>query len=495
LITHAGVELNVTRAKENPVIASNQGSAWFLANGRLVYPTHIEAGHVAIEDGRILAVGPKAERPQGAQTIDLGGLLVFPGIIDPHNHLRDFNHSHRGEIETETAAAAVGGYTTIIDMPNSDPPTISAAAFIERSRKAEAVSYVNYGLYGWAGPETIEAMPAMKDVGAVGFKVFMAESNLSTSYITRDLVNLHRILEMAARIDAKVVCHSENDSLIKHFEEKYKTTLDPDLSAYLATRPPIIEEIAVFDAIALAHWTGARLHICHVSAAESVDVIQFAKGRGRRVTCESSQAHLFLNVDDAKEMAGLAKFSPPIRTRADQERLWSGLKAGVIDMVASDHAPQTLADKVYTKDIWKVRAGSPLLDIGFALMLDAVSRGLLSYCDLARTMAERPAQVFGLFPTKGRLEAGGDADIVVVDPSAKFTVDSRKFKSKIKYSVFDGRELVGRPVMTFVLGRLVARDGEMVGHPGMGRLVRPTRETATRREVDRMAVGAQSLTC
>jgi len=467
------------------VTGSNQGSDWFLANGRLVYSTHIEAGHIALANGRIVAVGADAVRPEGAQTIDLGGLLVFPGIIDPHNHLRDFNHSHRGEIETETAAAAAGGYTTIVDMPNSDPPTISAEAFVERSRKAEKVSYVNYGLYGWAGPETIEAMPAMHEAGAVGFKVFMAESNLSTSYITRDLVNLQRILETASRIDARVVCHSENDSLIKHFEEKYKGSLDPDLSAYLATRPPIIEEIAVFDAIALAHWTGARLHICHVSAADSVDVIEFAKSRGRRVTCESSQAHLFLTVDDAKEMAGLAKFSPPIRTRSDQARLWAGLKAGIIDMVASDHAPQTLEDKISTRDIWKVRAGSPLLDIGFALMLDAVSRGVLSYCDLARTMAEQPAQVFGLFPSKGRLQVGSDADIVVVDPTAGFTVDSRKFKSKIKYSAFDGRRLVGRPVMTFVLGRLAARDGDLVGHPGMGRLVRPVREAPKRRERER----------
>jgi dihydroorotase len=457
-------------------MGSTQSSAWFLANGRLVYPTHIEAGHLAIVNGRIVAVGANATRPDGAQSIDLGGLLVFPGIIDPHNHLRDFKHSHRGEIETETAAAAVGGYTTIVDMPNSDPPTISAAAFLERSRKAQNASYVNYGLYGWAGPETIEAMPAMHEAGAVGFKVFMAESNLSTSYITRDLVNLHRILETAAQIDAKVVCHSENDSLIKHFEARYKKSLDPDLTAYLASRPPIIEEIAVFDAIALAHWTGARLHICHVSAADSVDVIEFAKERGRRVTCESSQAHLFLNVADAKEMAGLAKFSPPIRTRSDQERLWAGLKAGIIDMVASDHAPQTLDDKVSTKDIWKVRAGSPLLDIGFALMLDAASRGLLTYCDLARAMAEQPAEVFRLRPAKGRLEAGSDADVVIVDPDAEFIVDSRKFKSKIKYSVFDGRRLIGKPVMTFVLGKLAARDGELVGHPGMGRLLRPHRE-------------------
>lgn len=467
-------------------------SSFILSNAILVFPTGLKTGNVVVDEGRIVGVGPQAKGARGSPVVDLGGVLLFPGMIDPHNHFRDFRHSHRGDIESETAAAAVGGYTTVVDMPNSDPPTISAEAFYERCSKAERVSYVNYGLYGWAGPETIDAMAAMHEAGAVGFKVFMAESNLSTSYITRDLVNLQRILEKAAQLDAQVVCHSENDSLIKLYEEKYKRVLDPDLKAYLATRPPIIEEIAVFDAIALAHWTGARLHICHVSARDSHDVIEFAKAKGRRITCESSQAHLFLCIEDASHLAGLAKFSPPIRTRADQEQLWKGLRSGVIDMVASDHAPQTLDEKVGSKDIWKVRAGSPLLDIGFKLMLDAAHRGLISYWDLARVMAQRPAEIFRLHPKKGELREGADADLVVVDPKAESVVNSAHFKSKIKYSAFDGSRLVGKPIMTFVRGRLVAHDGELVARPPEGRLVRPLHVVREQEPHRRVAVGAVS---
>ena len=403
----------------------------FLANGRLVYPSHIkEKAHILVENGRIVEVGPDVSAPKGVEIIDLDGLMVFPGLIDPHVHLRDFEHSHRGDIESETAAAAVGGFTTVLDMPNSDPPTVSASSYEERCARADKTSYVNYGLYGWAGPETIDSMPQMHEAGVIGFKLFMAESNLSTSYITRDLPNLARILEVAAELDAIVAPHAESDGLIKFYEGRVRKSLPPDLNSYLASRPPLVEEIAVFEALSLARWVGARIHICHVSTGDTVDVIENAKKKYPKISCEVPQSNLCLTVEETIDFAGLAKFSPPVRTRADQKRLWDGLRSGTIDMIATDHAPQTLGDKISSNNIWEVRAGSPLLEIGFCLMLDAAHKEFLSYTDIASLMAERPARIFRLYPQKGTLLPNSDADIVVVDPDCSFSIDSKTFKSK-----------------------------------------------------------------
>lgn len=450
-----------------------ESSARVFVNARLVSPNGVEEGQIAVEGGRITHVGAAVPRPAGAEVVDLGGLLVFPGIIDAHTHLRDFNHNHREDLETGTAAAAVGGVTTVIDMPNSDPAVVTAEAFEQRCARAEEVAYVDYGLYAWAGPETLEAMPALARAGAIGFKVFMAESNLSVSYITRDLPSLARIMETATGLDALVALHAENDSLIKYLEPRAREQRPPDLYAYLASRPPMVEEIAVFDALAIARWANTRVHICHVVGADAVDVVAAAKQKSSRVSCEVPQSNLFLGVEDGVHLGGLAKFSPPLRTGTDRARLWEALRSGVIDIAASDHAPQVLEDKVGSDDIWKLRAGAPWLEIGLSMMLDAARQGRLTIMDVARVMCERPARLLRLYSKKGCLRPGAAADLVVVDPGGELKVEAASFKSKAKYSPFDKWSFVGRPVMTVVRGRLVARDGKLVEGPGVGRRVRP----------------------
>lgn len=442
-------------------------------NGRLVNSRSVEEGQLVVENGIITAVGPNVSRPRGAEVIDVGGLYILPGVIDAHVHLRDFNHSHREELETATRAAAVGGITTVIDMPNSDPGIVTVEAFEQRCAKAEQVSYADYGLYAWAAMESLEAMEGLHRAGAMGFKVFMAESNLTVSHITRDLVSFARITEMGASLDALIAVHAENDALIKECEARCKAQIPPDLHAYLRSRPPMVEEIAIYDALAIARWASARIHICHLSSAGSAEVVAAAKRKSTRVTCEVCQSHLFLNVDDGTPLMGLAKFSPPLRTSGDQIGLWEGLRSGVIDQVASDHAPQVVEDKIGFDNIWKVRAGAPWLEIGVPMMFDAARRGDLAVTDIVKVMCEQPARNLRLYPQKGCLKPGSDADIVVIDPSAEVTVDAANFQSKGKYSPVDGRSYMGRPVMTFVRGQLVAREGQVVGVPGVGRRLRP----------------------
>jgi dihydroorotase (multifunctional complex type) len=271
-----------------------------------------------------------------------------------------------------------------------------------------------------------------------------------------------------------VAVHAENDGLIKEFEQRYKSSdLPPDLHTYLKTRPPMVEEIAIYDALAIARWAGTRIHICHLSTAGSAEVVAAAKKKSSRVTCEVCQSHLFLNVDTGAPLMGLAKFSPPLRTNDDQQGLWEALRSGVIDQVASDHAPQVMEDKVGSDSIWKLRAGAPWLEIGATMMFDAVQQGNLAITDFVRVMCEQPARNMRLFPKKGCLAPGSDADIVVLDPDAHVKVDAARWHSKGKYSPMDGRTFRGKPVMTFVRGQEVARNGEIVGVPGTGRRLRP----------------------
>lgn len=450
-----------------------------LKNATVVLGETEQEADLHLGDGRILGIGRDLPVAGGAETIDVRGKYVLPGIIDAHVHLREFGYSEREDFYSGTQAAAVGGVTTVLDMPNSKPNVIELDDFKARRDRVLERAYVNIGLYVWACAKNLSFLDQFQALGAVGFKIFTAETGAYDPEFARSLVMdpalMFRLLEKIGSFGGLAAIHSESAALIGELQGRAQREMAPDMRAYLASRPSLVEDAAVFEEVAIAKHTGTRIHICHVVGGGTVAFLRWAKREYYgHVSCEVTPHNLLLTADDTLRLGALAKFSPPVHDVTSQGALWSGLRDGTIDMVGSDHAPQ-VREKKYLADIWTASPGSPALDYWVPLMLDRVAGGEFSMARFVEVTAEAPAKVFGLYPRKGVLRVGADADLVVVDLNKTTTVDPARFLSKAKYSPFEGWKARGVPVMTLVGGVVVARDGVVVAKPGTGRLVSPQR--------------------
>jgi allantoinase len=449
-----------------------------LRNGRVVTPVGEVAGSVYMAGGKIVAVGSKPELDLGAREMDVAGKYVVPGFIDGHVHLREMGYSDREDFYTGTQAAAIGGITTVMDMPNSKPNVITPDDFKARRDRVFERAYVNIGLYVWACAKNADRLKEFKDLGPVGFKIFTAETGAYdpefANYITTDPAVLYRILKEIGAMGSLAAIHSECQSLISHFEgDAKKKNMPPDIRAYLYSRPQAVEDVAVFSEIAIARQANTRVHICHVVGKGAVDFLRWAKSSYYpNISCEAAPHNLLMTADETIGLGSVAKFSPPVHGEEHRRALWDGLIDGTIDIVGSDHAPQDY-EKKHNPNIWQASPGSPALDYWVPLMLERVARGDITIERFVEAAAAMPAKIFGVYPKKGCIQAGADADIVVIDMEKTLRVDPTRFKSKAKYTAFAGWSMRGMPVMTFVNGRLVAENGEIVGCPGTGTMVTP----------------------
>jgi len=446
-----------------------------LRNGRVVAPTSELDADVYIGGGKILGVGSMPEHDREALAIDVRGQYVVPGFIDGHVHLREMGTSDREDFYTGTQAAAVGGITTVMDMPNSKPNVITPDDYRARRDRVIERAYVNIGLYVWACSKNVDRLLEFEELGPIGFKIFTAETGAYdpefANYITTDPAVVYRIFEQTSRMRALTAVHSECQSLVSHFEKYARSEMKADMRAYLYSRKQSVEDVAVFSEVAMARETKAKLHICHVVGKGAVDFLRWAKrDYYPDVTCEAAPGNLLMNAADTMEQGSVAKFSPPIQAEEHRRALWGGLLDGTIDIVGSDHAPQEY-EKKHNPDIWQASPGSPALDYWVPVMLDRVARGEISMLRFVEAASARPAQVFGLYPKKGAIQVGADADVVVLDMNKTSAVAAVRFKSKARYTPFEGWPMRGIPSMTFVAGNLVARDGEIVGKPGNGTIV------------------------
>jgi len=450
-----------------------------LQNGRVMTPEGERRTDVYLADGKIIGIGSMQQHDQEARSFDVTDKYVVPGFIDAHVHLREMGNSDREDFYTGTQAAAVGGITTVMDMPNSKPNVITPDDFKKRRDRVIERAYVNIGLYVWACAKNVDRLHEFEDLGPIGFKIFTAETGAYDpefgQYITTDPATMYRIFEQTGRMGAVTAVHSECQSLISHFEQHARAQMAPDMRAYLYSRRQSVEDVAVFSEVAMARETKAKLHICHVVGKGAVEFLRWAKREYYPdVSCEAAPHNLLMNDRQTIEQGSVAKFSPPVHAEEHRRALWEGLVDGTVDIVGSDHAPQDY-EKKHNPDIWQASPGSPALDYWVPLMLDRVARGEISMQRFVEAASTRPAQVFGVYPEKGELRVGADADVVVLDMDKTSTVQSARFKSKAKYTPFEGWALRGMPVMTFVAGNLVARDGEITAKPGVGSFVRAKR--------------------
>ncbi len=438
-------------------------------NGIVTSPDSALPASVAIKDEKIISVGAADAMPPSRETLDAKGLHVLPGAIDVHVHFRDPGYPNKEDWESGTAAAAFGGVTTVFDMPNTIPPTGNAEILAAKHRIAASKAHVDFGLYGLLGEDTIRNVPELIEGGVIGFKLYMG--NTFGKIPSPSTGAMLEAFEVVAETGKRISLHAETNSIMERRQTRLTEAGRHDPLAHIASRPAVVAIEAVSRACILSEWTGARIHILHISSADELRPLREAKARGVDVTGETCPQYLFLSTDDYARFGGVIRVNPPVREKENQKPIFAALMDGTIDMIATDHAPHTPDEKT-RNDIWAVDCGFPGVETQMPAMLTAVNAGRMSICDYVRMSSFNPAKAWGLYPRKGAIQPGSDADLALVDLSRAWTIDDAKIQSRSKISPWHGRAVQGLPIHTIVRGRFVMRDrGLMADTRGHGRSV------------------------
>lgn len=445
-----------------------------IRGGRIVSSAGVVAGGLAIRDGIIVAIAADGALPDADDVIDATGCHVLPGIIDPHVHFREPGYEYKEDWDSGTAAAACGGVTTVLEMPNTRPATATVGALQLKQSCAARSARVDYGIFGLLGQDNLAELPQLAEHGVIGFKCYMGET-VGQIPAPDDGVMLDAFATIA-HLGLRVAVHAENNAIMQRRIEQLKAAGRTDPLAHVESRPEICAIEAVGRAIAFAEWTGVQLHICHESCKDVLPLIRAAKARGVAVTAETCPHYLLLTAEDMHRLGAVLRMNPPVRPAGHSEALWQGLLDGTIDMLATDHSPHTVEEKT-RPNIWEVISGFPGVETAVPLMLTEVNRGRMTLEAYVQWSSVNPAKAWGLYPQKGALLVGSDADITIVDMEREAEIRAANLHSKSKITPFEGVRVRGLPVCTIVRGRVVMRDGEVVGPPGWGQQVRPARRT------------------
>jgi len=441
-----------------------------IKNGLLVLPSGITEGSVVVDGGKIVGV-VKSGEPSADRVVDAAGKVVLPGMVDMHVHLRDPGFPERENFESGTRAAAAGGVTTVVDMPNTQPATVTVEAFNQKKGIAERKSLVDFAFIGGAGEVPTEDIVAVSEAGATAFKSFLIArfKELAASDYT-----LLRHMNTLSELDKPLLVHAENGNLVDMYMEEAKASGRTDPLAHCDFRPAIAEVEATMRCVTLAADTDVHLHICHMTAAGAVDVVEWAQAMGQAVTGETSTNYLLFTRETMEERGPYAKVDPPLRGKDDQLRLWEALNDGTIDVLASDHAPYTKEEKERGwENIFDAPSGGVVIETTLPLMLDAVNRDMISLERLVETFSTNPAMMNGLYPRKGDIVLGADADLVVADMGKPFHIRGDDLQTIQKITPYEGMKGKGAPILTMVRGEIVYEDGQVVGKPGYGELQKP----------------------
>jgi allantoinase len=430
--------------------------------GDVVTGAGVVTADVGILDGAIAAIEPELSGAAGRE-LDARGLHVLAGAVDAHVHFNDPGRTDWEGFASGTAAAAVGGTTTIVDMPlNSHPPTVDAAGFDAKLAAAREAASVDYALWGGLVPGNVGQLAELAARGVVGFKAFMSNSGIDDFAAVDDLALYEGMIE-AARLALPVAVHAESDAITGGLAARARAAGGTAMRDYLRSRPAIAELQAIARALVLAADAGCALHVVHVSTGRGVALVAEARAAGQDVTCETCPHYLVLDEEDAERLGAVAKCAPPLRARAECDALWQALGRGDVAFVASDHSPSPpeLKDRSDAFEAWGGIAGVQTL--AELVLGDGTARGL-DLPLLSRVLSRAPAERLSL--PKGRVAVGADADLALVELGAVRTLERAQLRSRHALSPFVGRELRARVAAVLVRGR--------PPEPGAGRLVTPT---------------------
>lgn len=446
---------------------------------RIVLEGHDFDGSIAIAGERIVALIPRGHTlPDAARVIDAGSDIVIPGLIDSHVHLRDPGFTHKESVATGTRAAALGGVTTVLDMPNVDPPTSTVEAFLAHIENARQKAHVDFG-HNAAGTDPSQ-IAALAEAGATTFKIFMMR-DVGRDYphmpgtMVEDHGLLYEIFTEIARTRRVVMVHPHDQSLWEKFVDDAWRTEGRSPRAYArawSRDDGIIFNSGTGFAIELQRATGVSLHLLHTVSERMIALAEWARSQGQDVTLELNPHCVFLGSSwDNIERLGPYALGVWVPER-HVDALWDAMRRGAIDIIGTDHAPHAREEKESGwEDMFGTPGGSPAIQEYLSLFLTEVNAGRLDLRRLVEMASTNPAKRFGLYPHKGAIRVGADADLVIVDMDREFRFDDSMAQTKAGYTAYAGRVARGAPVMTLVRGTVVAEEGEVLVEPGFGQFV------------------------
>ena len=447
----------------------------YLTNGVIVTEMEIFPGGLLIDSGKIVEVLPGSPPVKARTVVDLMGKTVLPGIVDGHVHLNEPGRTDWEGYTTGTRAAAAGGITTVLDMPlNSIPYTTSRQALLEKKSTVSDKAVVDYGFWGGLVDNNLADLDGMDQEGVIGFKAFMSESGVDFKYVQDDV--LYAGLQWMKTSGNVLGVHAINEPVSRYQIAKLIESGRKDRSAWCEAFSPEGELEAILRAIYWARLSGGRLHIVHVSIASGLRAIDEARKQGVKVTGETCPHYLFLDQEDFIRIGPAAKCAPPIRNRDEVERLWECVVDGAVETIASDHSPCTWAEKKKGLDnIWQAWGGISGLQTMLPVMLsEGYHKRGLPLTSLARLMSANPARLFGIYPQKGAISPGADADLVVIDPDQSWRLEANDLFYRNPFSAFVGYTFKGKVVETIIRGETVFKEGKIKVQPGYGHLLRRT---------------------
>ncbi|MGA2044185.1 MAG: dihydroorotase [Roseiarcus sp.] len=418
-----------------------------LRHGTVVNQDGIGARDVGVTAGRIAAIGDLAQASAG-ETIDCRGLHVLPGVIDSQVHFREPGATHKEDLESGSRAAVLGGVTAVFEMPNTDPLTISAAALEDKLARARGRMHCDFAFWVGGTHDNVADLAELERLpGAAGIKVFMGSS--TGKLLVADDSGLRAIL---ATIRRRAAFHAEDEARLEQ-RKTLRVAGDP------ASHPVWRDEIAALRAterlIGLARQTGARVHVLHISTAQEIEFLEGAKDIA---TCEATPHHLTLSSEDHARLGTKLQMNPPVREARHRDGVWRGIAQGIVDVLGSDHAPHTLAEKA--RPYPESPSGMTGVQTLVPIMLDHVAAGRLTLQRLVDLTSAGPARIFGV-ACKGRIAAGYDADFTIVDLERTQTIRDGWIASRCGWTPYDGRIVKGWPVGTIVRGVRVMWEGEL----------------------------------
>ncbi len=452
-----------------------------IRGGRVVFPDGVVQADVAASDGRIAAIGAPGSIGGAGRVIEADGLHVFPGIVDPHVHLQTFQDPFDVNVETETRNAAIGGVTTMIPtLLNREDASVSFLDYFPWAKRAvEERSLIDAAFGAVIGTsKQIEELPRMaRECGICSYKFYMAYTKDEAAVFgilavddAQFLDGLRTVREIGR--PAMAMVHAENMSIIHNLKARYIEAGRDDLKAWTDARPDLAEEEATRRAIWYCKETGSRLYIVHMTIGRGVQWVRDAQAAGVDVIAETCPHYLVLSKYDNDKVGSLGKVNPPLRDEQSQRLLWEGLRDGTVTCLGSDHSTVVpKADKVNTS-IWDAVPGFPGMGMLLPIMLsEGYHRGRISLEQLAGVLCRNNAQVYGIYPRKGAIRVGSDADFALVDLERERVVTPDYMQSAADWGLYDGWNLKGWPVATIVRGEVVMRDGQIAGSPAHGTYV------------------------